>query len=51
MNGKCSNILPGPLDGGWSVVEDEWLVAMLVEDLLTEAGCIVVGPFARVPEL
>lgn len=32
------------------VVEDEMLVAMLVEDMLAEAGCIVVGPFARVPE-
>lgn len=32
------------------VVEDEVLVAMLVEDLLEEAGCIVVGPFAQVGE-
>lgn len=32
------------------VVEDELLVAMLVEDILADAGCIVVGPFARVPE-
>ena len=30
------------------VVEDEMLVALLVEDMLAEAGCIVVGPFARV---
>ena len=30
------------------VVEDELLVAMLVEDVLAEAGCIIVGPFARV---
>ncbi len=30
------------------VVEDELLVAMLVEDMLADAGCIVVGPFARV---
>ena len=30
------------------VVEDELLVAMLVEDVLAEAGCVVVGPFARV---
>ena len=30
------------------VVEDELLVALLVEDMLAEAGCIVVGPFARV---
>ena len=32
------------------VVEDEFLVAMLIEDALTDAGCIVVGPFSRVPE-
>ena len=31
------------------VVEDEMLVALLVEDVLLEAGCIVVGPFSRVP--
>lgn len=29
------------------VVEDEMLVAMLVEDMLADAGCVVVGPFAR----
>ncbi len=32
------------------VVEDELLVAMLVEDMLADAGCIVVGPFSRVAE-
>lgn len=32
------------------VVEDEFLVALMVEDALTDAGCIVVGPFARVRE-
>lgn len=32
------------------VVEDELLVALLVEDMLYDAGCIIVGPFARVPE-
>ncbi len=32
------------------VVEDEMLVAVLVEDMLADAGCIVIGPFARVPE-
>ena len=26
------------------------LVAMLVEDMLVAAGCVVVGPFARMPE-
>lgn len=30
------------------VVEDEALVAMLVEDLLADLGCAVVGPFATV---
>ena len=30
------------------VVEDEMLVALLVEDMLADAGCVVVGPFARV---
>lgn len=25
------------------------LVALLVEDVLLEAGCVVIGPFARVP--
>ena len=32
------------------VVEDELLVALLVEDVLSEAGCITIGPFARVLE-
>lgn len=32
------------------VVEDEMLVALLVEDMLTDAGCIVIGPFARVAD-
>ncbi len=32
------------------VVEDELLVALLVEDVLAAAGCIVVGPFSRLPE-
>lgn len=31
------------------VVEDELLVAMLVEDMLADAGCVVIGPFARLP--
>ncbi len=31
------------------IVEDELLVAMLVEDMLADAGCVVVGPFARLP--
>jgi DNA-binding response OmpR family regulator len=32
------------------VVEDEILVALLVEDMLADAGCVVVGPFSRVPQ-
>ena len=28
------------------VVEDEMLVSMLVEDMLTDLGCTVVGPAA-----
>ena len=30
------------------VVEDEMLIALLVEDMLADAACIVIGPFARV---
>ena len=30
------------------VVEDEMIVAMLIEDILTDAGVAVVGPAARV---
>ncbi|MCF7701611.1 response regulator [Loktanella sp. M215] len=32
------------------VVEDEFLLAMMMEDLLLDEGCIVVGPFSRVAE-
>jgi DNA-binding NtrC family response regulator len=32
------------------VVEDEMLVAWLMEDMLVELGCIVIGPAARVDE-
>jgi CheY-like chemotaxis protein len=32
------------------VVEDEALVAMLVEDTLSDAGFQVIGPFATVPD-
>lgn len=32
------------------VVEDEPLVAMLVQDILTDAGCVVVGPAAHLSE-
>jgi CheY-like chemotaxis protein len=30
------------------IVEDEMIVAMLIEDILTDAGATVVGPAARV---
>jgi len=32
------------------VLEDEMLVAMLVEDMLAELGCVVVGPASSVTE-
>src|SRR5689334_18479465 len=32
------------------VVEDEFLVATLVEDMLTSAGCVVWGPIPRLAE-
>jgi CheY-like chemotaxis protein len=32
------------------VVEDEMLVAMLIEDILADLGCTVVGPAVRVAE-
>jgi DNA-binding response OmpR family regulator len=32
------------------VVEDEYLVAILIEEILESAGCVVVGPVPRVPE-
>jgi DNA-binding response OmpR family regulator len=32
------------------VVEDEYLVADLIEKMLESAGCIVMGPIPRVPE-
>jgi len=32
------------------VVEDEALVSMLVEDMLTDLGCIVIGPAAEIDE-
>lgn len=31
------------------VVEDEALVAMLLEDMLADLGCTVVGPASRIP--
>src|SRR4051812_25894284 len=32
------------------VVEDEMMVSMLIEDMLTELGCVVVGPASRLDE-
>src|SRR4051812_48638345 len=32
------------------VVEDEMMVSMLIEDMLTDLGCTVVGPAARLDE-
>ena len=32
------------------VVEDEYLVAALIEEMLESAGCVVIGPIPRVPE-
>jgi CheY-like chemotaxis protein len=32
------------------VVEDEMVVAMLLEDMLLDLGCVVVGPASRVDE-
>jgi CheY-like chemotaxis protein len=32
------------------VVEDEYFVAILIEEILESAGCIVMGPIPRLPE-
>jgi DNA-binding NtrC family response regulator len=32
------------------VAEDELMVSMLIEDILTENGCVIVGPFTNVRE-
>ena len=32
------------------VVEDEYFVAILIEEILQSAGCIVMGPIPRLPE-
>lgn len=38
--------------GPWRIllVEDEMLVAMLLEDMLGEAGHTIVGPLAKIPQ-
>jgi two-component SAPR family response regulator len=44
-------IAPGILDGlSVLVVEDNGLLCCVLEETLREAGCEVVGPFARLPE-
>ena len=32
------------------VVEDEMLIAMLIEDTLLDQGCVVLGPFTTLPD-
>jgi two-component SAPR family response regulator len=32
------------------LVEDEMIVSVLLEDILADAQCVIVGPFARLPE-
>jgi DNA-binding response OmpR family regulator len=32
------------------VVEDEYFIAILIEEILESAGCIVMGPIPRLPE-
>src|SRR5215831_5767559 len=32
------------------VVEDEYLVAILIQEMLESAGCVVSGPIPRLPE-
>ena len=32
------------------VVEDEYLISLVVQEVLSDAGCIVVGPFGRVQD-
>jgi CheY-like chemotaxis protein len=41
----------GPLNGAKVLVlEDETLVSMMVEDMLIDLGCEVVGPFAKLDQ-
>lgn len=52
---RAARLNAEPIDADLSgrrilVVEDEMLVAMLMEDILAELGCTVVGPAARVAE-
>ncbi|THD83312.1 MAG: response regulator [Phenylobacterium sp.] len=44
-------MMDGKLDGlRVLVVEDEMMVSMLIEDMLEELGCLVVGPASRLDE-
>ena len=47
---SAAAILPGLAGVKVLLVEDEWLVAMLVEELLGEIGCEVGGVAASVAE-
>jgi DNA-binding response OmpR family regulator len=43
--------MSAPLEGARVlVVEDEYLVAALIQDMLEAAGCVVTGPIPRLPE-
>ena len=43
--------MTAPLEGvRVLVVEDEYLVPILIEEILESAGCVVMGPIPRVPE-
>ncbi|HEY2132782.1 MAG TPA: response regulator [Acetobacteraceae bacterium] len=43
-------MLPGLSGHRILVVEDEVLIAMLLETALEDAGCVVVGPYSRLSE-
>jgi DNA-binding response OmpR family regulator len=43
--------MTAPLEGARVlVVEDEYLVAVLIQDMLESAGCVVTGPIPRLAE-
>ena len=43
--------MTAPLEGATVlVVEDEYLVAVLIQDMLESAGCVVTGPIPRLAE-
>jgi CheY-like chemotaxis protein len=47
MNSDASDVLKG---ARILVLEDETLVSMMVEDMLMDLGCEIVGPFARLDQ-